>query len=306
MPENTVDIVIVGSVGIDTVETPYARRESILGGSASYACMAASCFAPTGMVGIVGADFPEEYRKLYSDAGINLDGLQTVPGDTFRWEGKYEANMDNRNTLAIALNVFEGFKPDLPAGYASAPYIFLGNISPQLQMHVLDQVKSPKFVLADTMDLWIQTTPEELKKLISRVDMLTLNESEARALTGGRYSLIRAGRDLLELGPKYVMIKKGEHGSLLITRDNLFVLPAFPLERVVDPTGAGDTFAGAFLGALARFGEISEKNLRRAMRCGAVVASIGIEAFSLDALKHLSLDEVEKRISLFREYTAID
>ena len=306
MPENTVDIVIVGSVGIDTIETPYARRESILGGSASYACMAASCFAPTGMVGVVGADFPGEYRKLYSDAGINLDGLQTVEGDTFRWEGKYEANMDNRNTLAIALNVFEGFKPDLPAGYASAPYIFLGNISPQLQMHVLDQVKAPKFVLADTMDLWIQTTPQELRELIARVDMLTLNESEARALTGGRYSLIRAGRDLLELGPKYVMIKKGEHGSLLITRDNLFMLPAFPLERVVDQTGAGDTFAGAFLGALARFGEISEKNLRRAMRCGAVVASIGIEAFSLDALKHLSLDEVEKRISLFREYTAID
>ncbi len=306
MPERTVDIVIVGSVGIDTVETPYARRESILGGSASYACMAASYFAPTGMVGVVGADFPEAYRKLYADAGINLDGLRTVPGDTFRWEGKYEANMDNRSTLAIALNVFEDFKPELPAGYVNAPYIFLGNISPQLQMHVLDQVKSPEFVLADTMDLWIQTAPDDLKKLISRVDMLTLNESEARALTGGRYSLIRAGRDLLELGPKYVMIKKGEHGSLLITRDNLFVLPAFPLERVVDPTGAGDTFAGAFLGALARFGGISEKNLRRAMRCGAVVASIGIEAFSLDALRHLTLAEIEKRVSQFRAYTAID
>ncbi|MGD9874388.1 MAG: PfkB family carbohydrate kinase [Kiritimatiellia bacterium] len=306
MPEKAVDIIVVGSVGIDTVETPYARREAILGGSASYACMASALFARTGMVGIVGADFPEEYRKLYQGAGIDLEGLQTVKGDTFRWEGKYEPNMDHRRTLAIALNVFQDFKPELPATYANAPYIFLGNISPQLQMHVLDQVKKPKFVMADTMDLWIQTTPEELKKLISRVDMLTLNEHEARALTGGRYSLIRAGRDLLELGPQYVMIKKGEHGSLLISRDNLFVLPAFPLEKVVDPTGAGDTFAGAFLGALARFGKITEKNLRKAMRCGAVVASIGIEAFSLDALKHLTLDEVEKRISTFREYTAID
>lgn len=306
MPEKAVDIVIVGSVGIDTVETPYARRESILGGSASYACMAASLFARTGMVGVVGADFPGEYRKLYSNAGINLDGLQTVKGDTFRWEGKYEPNMDHRRTLAIALNVFQDFRPKLPPNYVDAPYIFLGNISPELQMHVLDQVKNPKFVLADTMDLWIQTTPDDLRKMISRVDMLTLNEHEARALTGGRYSLVRAGRDLLELGPQYVMIKKGEHGSLLISRDNLFVLPAFPLEKVVDPTGAGDTFAGAFLGSLAKSGKITEKNLRRAMRYGAVVASIGIEAFSLDALKHLTLEEIEKRVSTFREYTAID
>ncbi len=301
--KSDVEVVIVGSVGIDTIETPTDRRERVLGGSASYACAAASFFARVGMVGVVGTDFPPAYHKLYRKFGIDTEGLQIVPGETFRWSGVYEQNMDNRRTISTELNVFASFSPELPARYRGAPFLFLANISPSLQLHVLDQVRRPKFVLLDTMDLWINTAREDLIKVIGRVDMLTLNESEARHLTG-RHSLIAAAKHLLQLGPKYVCIKKGEHGSMLFTKKSIFLMPAFLLEDVRDPTGAGDTFAGGFLGALARGGVVNEKAIRRAMTYGSVVASFGVEDFSLDRLARLKRPQLEQRVRLFRRMLA--
>ena len=294
------DVVIVGSVGIDTIETPLEKRESILGGSASYACAAASFFVKTGMVGIVGTDFPKPFIKLYHQMGIDTEGLQVKEGQTFRWSGVYEQNMDHRRTLSTELNVFATFSPELPSSYRNAPYLFLGNISPALQLHVLDQVKKPKFVLLDTMDLWINVALDDLKKVIGKVTMLTLNEHEARHLTG-EHGLIKAAKSLLRLGPKYICIKKGEHGSILFSKNSIAMMPAFPLEDVQDPTGAGDTFAGGFIGALARGGQTSEAAIRKAMTYGSVVASFGVEQFSLDRLKKLKRPEIERRAKLFRK-----
>ena len=296
-----VDAVIVGSVGIDTVETPTDRRERILGGSASYACAAASFYARrVGMVGVVGTDFPAAYRKLYRRFSIDSAGLQVVPGETFRWSGVYEANMDNRRTLSTELNVFASFSPELPEAYRAAPFLFLANISPALQLHVLEQVKRPRFVMLDTMDLWINTARETLCEVIGRVDLLTLNESEARHFSG-RHALLAAARHLLDLGPRYVCIKKGEHGSLLFTRKSIFIMPAFPLEVVRDPTGAGDTFAGGVLGALARGGMVNDRAIRNAMMVGSVLASFGVEDFSLDRLARLKRPQLDQRVRQFRK-----
>ncbi len=292
---DTPAVVVVGSIGIDTVETSREKREEILGGSASFACVASSFFSTVGMVGVVGTDFPEEYRNLYLRHEVDLEGLQTEAGKTFRWSGVYEENMDNRRTLSTDLNVFEQFSPRLPEGYKACRYLFLANISPSLQLHVLDEVSDPKFVLADTMDLWIDIAQDDLRKVIARVDMLTLNESEARHLTG-KYSLIKAARELLALGPKYVLIKKGEHGSMLFSEEKLFLMPAYVLEEFEDPTGAGDTFAGAFIGALAAAEDTSESAIRRAMLRGSVVASFGVERFSLDGLDKLSMTDIERRV----------
>jgi len=296
----SIPLVIVGSVGIDTIETPRDKRAGILGGSASYACAAASYFTGVGMVGVVGTDFPQRYLDLYKHFNINTEGLQVRPGETFRWSGVYETNMDNRRTISTELNVFASFSPELPKSYTECPYLLLGNISPGLQMHVLDQVAKPRFVVVDTMDLWINTAKEDLLKVIRRVTMLTLNESEARHLSG-EHGLVKAARKLLSLGPKYVLIKKGEHGSILFSKKSIFMMPAFLLEDVVDPTGAGDTFAGGFLGALARSGAVSQSAIRKAMVYGSVVASFGVEDFSLDRLGRLTLQEIEERAVQFRK-----
>jgi sugar/nucleoside kinase (ribokinase family) len=298
------DLIVVGSIGIDTIETPHTRREEILGGSASYACVAASFFSTVGMVGVVGTDFPDEYEKLYRDFDVDLAGLQKEEGKTFRWSGVYEENMDERRTLSTDLNVFEHFSPDLPEAYRDAPFVFLANISPNLQLHVLDQVSEPKFVMADTMDLWINVTRPDLDKLIQRVDMITVNESEARHYTD-EHSLIKAAQMMLDMGPKYVLIKKGEHGSLLFSKDGMFLLPAFPVEDVNDPTGAGDTFAGAFMGALAAAGEPNDQHIRRAMLTGSVVAAFGVQDFSLDRLAKLERAEIDGRCELFRKMLQI-
>lgn len=300
----TCDLVIVGSVGIDTIETPHQRRESILGGSASYACAAASFFVRTGMVGVVGTDFPPKFTSLYHSFGIDLAGLQVKEGFTFRWSGVYEANMDHRRTLSTELNVFASFNPDLPPSYRDAPFLFLANISPELQLHVLDQVHKPRFVLLDTMDLWINVAREPLLEVIGKVSMLTLNESEARHLTG-EHSLLKAARRLLDHGPRYICIKKGENGSVLFDREHIFIVPAYPLEEVLDPTGAGDTFAGGFIGSLARSGDISESGIRKAMTYGSVVASFGVEQFSLERLESLSLEDIEARAALFRAMACV-
>jgi sugar/nucleoside kinase (ribokinase family) len=301
--KSPVDLVIVGSIGLDTIETPAERRVDVLGGSASYACVAAAHFARVGMVGVVGTDFPASARRLYKKFSVDTEGLQVEPGQTFRWSGVYEANMDNRRTLSTELNVFANFSPHLPESYRGAPYLFLANIAPALQAHVLDQVRRPRFVLLDTMDLWINVAKDALISVIGRVDMLTLNESEARHLTG-QHGLVKAAKALLNLGPSFVCIKKGEHGSILFSKRGIFLMPAFPLEVVKDPTGAGDTFAGGFMGALARAGRVDEPSIRKAMHYGSVVASFGVEAFSLDRLARLRGIEIQKRMKQFNAMLA--
>lgn len=298
------DLVVVGSIGIDTIETPCEKQPDILGGSASYACAASSFFSRTGMVGVVGTDFPDEHRMVWGAMDIDLSGLQTVEGATFKWHGVYEANMDNRSTISTELGVFADFSPVLPESYRKAPYLFLGNIAPELQLHVLAQMEAPEFVLVDTMDLWINIARETLVDLVSKVTMLTLNESEARLLTGER-TLLAAAKHLLKMGPKYVLIKKGESGSMLFAEENIFMLHAYPLESFKDPTGAGDTFAGGFIGKLAEFGELSPESIRQAMAYGSVVASFGVEEFSLGRLTGLAREDIENRYAEFVEMSRI-
>lgn len=294
-----VQLVVVGSVALDTIETPAGRRAEILGGSASYACGAASFFARVGMVGVVGTDFPAEARDLYRRWGLDLAGLQTCQGKTFRWSGVYEANMDHRRTLCTDLNVFASFSPEMPAAYRRSRLVFLANIAPGLQLHVLEQVVHPRFVMADTMDLWIQTARADLERVISRVDLLTLNEFEARHLTG-ETDLLRAAQALRAMGPRYVLVKRGEHGSLLVCREGVFLMPAFPVGRVEDPTGAGDAFAGGLMGALANRPRITCAAVHRAMLYGSVVASFVVEAFGLERLARLTRSAIEKRARQLR------
>ena len=304
MTKPVVDLAIVGSIGIDTIETPTDRREEILGGSVSYACAAASFFTHTGMVGVVGTDFPQSFLDIWKDMNIDLEGLQTVEGETFRWSGVYEENMDNRRTVSTELNVFENFSPELPEDYRETPYLFLGNIHPALQLHVLEQVRNPRFILIDTMDLWINIDKEDLSRVIGKCNMLTLNESEAELFTGERV-LTRAASSLLDLGPEYVLIKKGGNGSMLFTRDEVFLLHAYPLDSVKDPTGAGDTFAGGLMGHLAESGRTDKEAIREAMVYGSIVASFGVEEFSLDRLKKLDRRAIESRVSGFKEMCRI-
>lgn len=290
------DLVVVGSIGIDTIETKYERQEEILGGSVSYACAAASFFAATGMVGVAGTDFPDEYMECYRHFGIDLDGLAIAEGQTFRWSGVYEDDMNNRRTLSTCLNVFADFMPELPEHYRKAPFLLLGNISPELQLHVLSQVKSPKFVIADTMDLWINIADDPLQNVIRSVNMLTLNDGEARLLTQEQ-NLKACARRILEMGPDYVVIKKGEHGALLATRNGFYIIPAYPVDDVVDPTGAGDSFAGGFMGYLSQQKSINDETVCEALLRGSVVASFGVEAFSLNRLAVLKKEEIEKRLA---------
>jgi len=293
-------LLITGSIALDSVKTPVEEHQDLLGGSASYASLAASFFTPVNLVGIVGSDFPQQYLELYRSRGINLDGLEVAAGKTFRWAGEYEWDLNKRRTISVALNVFETFHPTLPAHYTNAGYVFLANISPQLQLHVLSQVKAPRFIVADTMDLWIEIAREPLLELLRRIDCLVLNESEAREFTK-ETSLIKAGRKILGWGPKYVVIKKGEHGSLLFAEDLFFSAPAYPLEDIHDPTGAGDCFAGALTGYLASVDKITPESLRKAVVHGSVVASYCVEAFSLKRLEQITLSEIAARYQIFKK-----
>jgi sugar/nucleoside kinase (ribokinase family) len=256
------------------------------------------------MVGVVGADFPEAFMAVYKDFAIDLQGLQTRAGKTFRWAGVYEKDMNNRRTISTDLNVLASFMPELPPAYTRAPFLFLGNISPELQLHVLSQAKAVRFVAADTMDLWINIARAPLMEVIAAVDLLTLNESEARLLTH-EHNLVKAARIILGWGPRYVIIKKGEHGAILFSAAGICVVPAFPLESVLDPTGAGDTFAGGLMGALSEGGEVSESLIRRAMAYGSVAASFGVEAFSLERLRQLTRQDIEHRFEAFCRLTQI-
>lgn len=288
-------VLIVGSTALDSIKTPTAQNPRLLGGSASHAAVAASFFSPVKLIGVVGEDFPERYVRLYRKHGIDLEGLQRAPGKTFHWSGEYEVNMNNRRTLATELGVFETFTPRLPASCVNIPFVLLANIAPGLQMHVLDQMRRPKFVVADTMDLWLNIALADLLKLLRRVDGFVLNESEARQLTQ-EDNLIRAAKKIHKLGPKHVIVKKGEHGAILSNGRGLFVSPAYPLDDVVDPTGAGDSFVGGMMGYLAAAKGGVEGNLRRAMVYGSVVASYCCEDFGLTRTTHVTRAVIEKRV----------
>lgn len=295
-------VLVVGSIALDTIKTPIEEHADLLGGSASYAAVAASFFAPVNLVGVVGNDFPPAHVELFKNRRIDIEGLQIVEGKTFRWSGEYMWDLNTRETRSVELNVFEHFTPKLPAAYRETPIVLLANIAPSLQHHVLDQVKSPGFIIADTMDLWISIAKQDLLSLLERVDMLILNDGEARQLTGDT-SLIRAARKIREMGPRIVAIKKGEHGCLLFGPDGgFFSCPAYPLEDIHDPTGAGDTFAGGLAGYLSaeNGSEITFDKLRKAVVHGSVLASYNVEKFSLERLRTVTSDDISERYRLFQ------
>ena len=294
-------VLVVGSIALDTVKTPVEEHADQLGGSASYAALGASFFAPVKLVGVVGDDFPESEFEFWKSHEIDATGVQRVKGKTFRWSGEYAWDLNTRETKSVALNVFENFEPTLPENFRETDFVLLANIAPSLQSHVLDQMKRPRFVVADTMDLWIETTRKDLDALIPRVDLLILNDSEARQMTGNT-SLIRAGREIRRMGPKYVAVKKGEHGALLFGPDEFFSCGAYPLEDIHDPTGAGDTFAGGVAGFLAgrSGGEIDFLQLRKALIYGSVLASFNVEAFSMDRMRNLTSEEIDERYQMFK------
>lgn len=295
-------IVVVGSIGYDTIETQNGSVADALGGSAAYFALAARFFAPVSVVAAVGTDFRPDHRELFTDRNIDLRGLETRQGPTFRWHGRYHEDMNKRDTLNLALNVFADFAPDLLPDQRHADYLFLANISPELQTRVLDQMNSPKVVAADTMNHWIENARPELIKLMSRIDILTLNDEEARMLTGEQ-NLVKAGRAILKMGPKTALVKRGEYGVLQFSEDGMFAIPAYPLEDVHDPTGAGDTFAGAFMGYIARNGRLNESSRRVGVVYGSVLASYVVERFSVERILELTWDDVDGRYRAFLELT---
>ncbi|MBI1978267.1 MAG: sugar kinase [Candidatus Omnitrophica bacterium] len=294
-------LMVVGTVAIDSVETPFGKRDRVFGGSASYFSYAASFFSPVELIAVVGEDFPAEYRKILEERPIGLEHLTVCPGKTFYWKGKYESDLNTAHTLDTQLNVLLEFKPKLQAN-REPEYLFLANIDPTLQLEVLNQVKRPKckFVACDTMNFWIEGKPGELAKVLKRVDMVVVNDGEARLLAK-EANLIKAGRKIQNLGPGTVIIKKGEHGALLFHEERFFSLPAYPLEDVFDPTGAGDTFAGGVMGYLTKTGDLDFDHFKQALAHGAIVASFTVENFGLDRLRTLRNSEIEERLNHFKE-----
>ncbi len=291
-------VCVVGSVALDTVKTPFGEMEDALGGSASFFSVAARHFTPVGIVAVVGDDFPSAHIDLFRERSIDVSGIETAPGRTFRWSGEYGYDLNSRTTLDTQLGVFEDFKPQLSPEHRAARFLFLANIHPELQLGVLDQVDDPVMTVLDTMNFWIEGAPESLEKVVRRVDVVLLNDEEARMLTG-ESNLLKAARKILDMGPSLMIIKKGEHGALVHGRDFMFSAPVYPLEDIFDPTGAGDTFAGGFLGYLAsRDDPWAEREIRRAVIYGTVLASFTVEAFSLNRLASATRDEIEGR---FRE-----
>jgi sugar/nucleoside kinase (ribokinase family) len=295
-------IVVVGTIGYDTIDTTHGGVQDALGGSASFFSLAARFFAPVSVVAAVGSDFRETDWQLFRERSIDLRGMAQLEGPTFRWHGRYHEDMNIRDTVSLALNVFDGFKPDLLPDQQRADYVFLSNISPELQSHVLSQVASPKLVAADTMNHWIANDRAAVLKLLSRVDILTLNDEEARMLSG-ESNLVRAGRAILKMGPDTVLVKRGEYGVLKFGGDAMFCIPAWPLEEVIDPTGAGDTFAGALMGWLARTGRVTESILRTGIVYGSVLASFTVEQFAVERLATLTWQDIEERYRAFVELT---
>lgn len=294
-------LLAVGTVAFDDIETPYGRAESVIGGAATYILLAASYFTKElKLVSVVGDDFPGEMLDFMRSKDIDLDGLQIRPGEkSFFWAGRYHRNMNDRDTLDTQLNVLATFDPALPEHYKNATYVMLGNLTPFVQMRVIEQMNQrPKLIALDTMNFWMNTSLDSLLKVLQQIDILTINDEEARQLSG-EYSLVKAAKKIHQLGPRFLVIKKGEHGALLFEGDNVFFAPAMPLAEVVDPTGAGDTFAGGFMGYLASTEDISFDNMKRAVIHGSAMASFCVEKFSIERLKNLTQEEISKRVSEF-------
>jgi sugar/nucleoside kinase (ribokinase family) len=298
-------LLAVGSVALDSLETPFGRREDVLGGSASYFSVCASFFGPTRMVAVVGEDFPEEHVRFFASRGIDLAGLVRQAGRTFRWKGRYEFDLNTAHTLDTQLNVFAQFRPELPAHYRDSEYVFLGNIDPDLQRTVLDQVRAPRFVACDTMNFWITSKRESLLRTLKRVDLLFVNDAEARQLAE-EHNVVKAARRILSFGPRAVVVKRGEYGALFFSGDEVFAASAYPLPAVFDPTGAGDSFAGGFMGYVARCRREDHATLRRAIVLGSVLASFTVEQFSLERLRTLKSDEIRARFSEARQLSHFD
>ncbi len=298
-------ILVVGSVALDSIETPTGKVEEVLGGSAIYFSVAASFFADVNLVGVIGKDFPEEHIKFLKERKIDLKGLQKEEGKTFRWVGKYEHDFNNAYTLDTQLNVFSHFNPTIPDQYRRSELVFLANIDPELQLRVLNQVQQPQIIACDTMNFWIENKLSALKETIKLADILIINEGEVKELAK-ETNLIKASRAILSLGPKTLIIKQGSYGAMMVKETSIFSAPAYPLENIVDPTGAGDTFAGGFMGYLANSGSFQEKELRKAIIFGSVMASFTVEKFSIDRLRSLTFPEIENRYGVFKKLTYFD
>lgn len=298
-------VLVVGSVALDSVETPFGKADEVLGGSANYFAASASHQTSVQLVGVVGSDYPMEKLETLKARGVDFAGLERAEGESFRWRGRYRHDLNSAETLETRLGVFSHFKPKIPTQFKSAEYVFLANIDPRLQIDVLSQVERPKLVACDTMNFWIESRRPDLLTLLGKVDLITLNDAEARQLTE-QANLVHAARWILERGPKTVLIKKGEHGAFMFTKDSVFFAPAYPLESVFDPTGAGDSFAGGFMGWLARTGDLSEANMRRAVVVGSAMGSFVVEGFSIKRLLEVSREDIESRVQDFHQLVTFD
>ena len=298
-------LLVVGSVALDSVETPFGKAEEVIGGSANYFSASASHQVPVQLVGVVGSDYPVEKLEPLAARGVDLTGLERAEGESFRWRGRYRHDLNSAETLETRLGVFSHFRPKLPEGFRDAEFVFLANIDPRLQLDVLRQVRKPKLVACDTMNFWIESRSADLLELLGKVDLITLNDGEARQLTE-QANLVQAARWILARGPRTVLIKKGEHGAFMFTRESVFYAPAYPLESVFDPTGAGDSFAGGFMGWLARTRDLTDANLRRAVVLGSAMGSFVVEGFSITRLLEVSRADIERRVADFHRLVTFD
>lgn len=298
-------LLVVGTLGFDSVETPFGRREDTLGGSASFLSIAASYFTDVRMVGVIGEDFPDAHLELYRSRSIDTSGVQRIPGRTFRWRGYYDTNLQSAHTLETHLNVLESFEPSLPEHYRDTKFVVLGNFDPRLQLAVLDQLDAPQLVAADTMNFWIEGANKKLRECLERVDLLSVNDGEARMLSG-QFNLVKAAAEIRKMGPRILVIKRGEHGATVFTEDGIFMAPAFPILTIQDPTGAGDSFAGGMMGYIARRGNAEPDILRQATVMGSALASFAVEDFSLDRFRTLTTDEIRLRFFEFQNLVSFE
>ncbi|HUQ99273.1 MAG TPA: PfkB family carbohydrate kinase [Gemmatimonadaceae bacterium] len=298
-------VLVVGSVALDSVETPFGKADDVLGGSATFFSASASHLTKVSVVGVVGSDYPMDKLDALKKRGVDFSGLERADGSSFRWRGRYRHDLNSAETLETHLGVFSHFSPKIPEKLKSSPYLFLANIDPRLQLDVLQQVKKPKLVACDTMNFWIQSRRPDILELLSHVDLVTLNDAEARQLTE-KANLVQAAQWIMSRGPRHVIIKKGEHGAFMFTEKSIFFAPAFPLESVFDPTGAGDSFAGGFIGYLAATGDLSEANMRRAVIYGSVMGSFAVEKFSIERLMTLTRAEIDQRVKDMRRLVTFE
>lgn len=298
-------VLVVGSVALDSVETPFGRADDALGGSGTFFAASASHFTPVRLVGVVGDDYPFDRLQALADRGVDLAGVERTEGESFRWRGRYRHDLNSAETLETRLGVFSHFRPKIPEQFRQTPYVFLANIDPRLQLDVLKQVEQPKLVACDTMNFWIESRRSDLLQLLPHVNILLLNDAEARQLTE-QSNLVRAARWIMQRGPQHVVIKKGEHGAFMFTPDSVFFAPAYPLEDVFDPTGAGDAFAGGFIGYLAKTGTLDEAHLRRAVVYGSTMGSFAVERFSIDRLLEVSTRDIAERLGAFGRLVAFE